>query len=93
LNDIYMDRVFVSVCGIDVARGLTVIEPEEGLTFRAMIHQAKQTIVVTDSTKLGVVSPALICPVSNIHMLITDARASDKAIAPFRERGIEVQRV
>jgi DeoR family transcriptional regulator, aga operon transcriptional repressor len=93
LNDIYMDRVFVSVCGIDVARGLTVIEPEEGLTFRAMIHQSKQTIVVTDSTKLGMVSPALICPVSNIHMLITDTRASDKAIAPFRDRGIEVQRV
>ena len=93
LNDIYMDRVFVSVCGIDVARGLTVIEPEEGLTFRAMIHQAKQTIVVTDSTKIGLVSPALICPVSNVHMLITDTRATDKVIAPFRERGIEVQRV
>jgi DeoR family transcriptional regulator of aga operon len=93
LNDIYMDRLFVSVCGIDIARGLTVIEPEEALTFRAMIHQSKQTIVVTDSTKIGVVSPALVCPISNIHMLITDTRASDKTIAPFRERGIEVQRV
>ena len=30
---------------------------------------------------------------SNIHMLITDVRATDKAIAPFLERGIEVQRV
>jgi DeoR family transcriptional regulator, aga operon transcriptional repressor len=93
LNDIYMDRVFVSVCGIEVARGLTVIEPEEALTFRAMIHQSKQTVVVTDSTKIGVVSPALVCPISNIHVLITDTRASDKAIAPFRERGIEVLRV
>jgi DeoR family transcriptional regulator, aga operon transcriptional repressor len=93
LSDIYMDRVFVSVCGIDVARGITLIEPEEGLTFRAMIHQAKQTIVAADSTKIGIVTPALICPISDIHMLITDARASDKAIAPFLERGIEVQRV
>ena len=31
LSDVYMDRVFVSVCGIDSARGITVIEPEEGL--------------------------------------------------------------
>lgn len=93
LNDIYMDRVFVSVCGIDVTRGATVIEPEEALTFRAMIHQSKQTVVVTDSTKLGVVSPALVCPIANVHTIITDTRASDKAIAPFRERGIEVQRV
>jgi|SRR5271165_1447051 len=93
LSDIYMDRVFVSVCGIDPARGITVIEPEEGLTFRSMIQQAKQTIVVTDSSKIGMVTPALICPISEIHLIITDTRATDKAIAPFLERGIEVRRV
>jgi len=93
LSDIYMDRVFVSVCGIDPARGITVIEPEEGLTFRSMIQQAKQTIVVADSSKFGMVTPALICPISDIHLVITDTRATDKAIAPFLERGIEVRRV
>jgi DeoR family transcriptional regulator, aga operon transcriptional repressor len=93
LSDIYMDRVFVSVCGIDPARGITVIEPEEGLTFRSMIQQAKQTVVVTDSSKIGMVTPALICPISEIHLIITDTRATDKAIAPFLERGIEVRRV
>jgi DeoR family transcriptional regulator, aga operon transcriptional repressor len=93
LSDIFMDRVFVSVCGIDVARGITVIEPEEGLTFRAMIRQAKQIVVVADSSKIGIVTPALICPVPEIHMFITDTRASDKAVAPFLQQGIEVQRV
>jgi DeoR family transcriptional regulator of aga operon len=93
LSDIYMDRVFVSVCGIDPARGITVIEPEEGLTFRSMIQQAKQTVVVADSSKIGMVTPALICPISDIHLVITDTRATDKAIAPFLERGIEVRRV
>jgi DeoR/GlpR family transcriptional regulator of sugar metabolism len=39
------------------------------------------------------VTPALICPISDIDMLITDKRASDKEITPFLERGIEVQRV
>jgi len=93
LSDIYMDRVFVSVCGIDPARGITVIEPEEGLTFRSMIQQAKQTIVVADSSKIGMVTPALICPISDIHVIITDTRATDKAVAPFLERGIDVRRV
>jgi hypothetical protein len=74
-----MDKVFISVCGIDVARGLTLIESEEALTFRAMIQQAKKTIVVADASKLGVVNPALVCPLSDIQMLITDTRASDKA--------------
>jgi DeoR family transcriptional regulator of aga operon len=93
LRDIYIDRLFVSVCGIDLARGVTVIEPEEGLTFRTMIHQAKQRVVVADSTKIGVVNPALVCPISDIELFITDTRASDKQIAPFLERGIQVQRV
>jgi DeoR family transcriptional regulator, aga operon transcriptional repressor len=93
LRDIYMDKVFVSVCGVDVARGITVIEPEESLTFRAMIHQAKMKIAVADSTKLGMVTPAFVCPISQINMLITDSRATDKAIAPFTEIGIEVRRV
>ncbi|HKU25630.1 MAG TPA: DeoR/GlpR family DNA-binding transcription regulator [Candidatus Sulfotelmatobacter sp.] len=93
LSDIYMDKVFVSVCGVDSGRGVTVIESEEALTFRAMIHQAKKVIVVTDSSKLGAVTPALVCPISDIHMLITDSRASDKTVALFTERGIEVKRV
>jgi DeoR family transcriptional regulator, aga operon transcriptional repressor len=49
--------------------------------------------VVADSSKIGIVTPALICPVPEIHMFITDTRASDKAVAPFLQQGIEVQRV
>jgi DeoR family transcriptional regulator of aga operon len=93
LKDMYMDKVFVSVCGLDAARGRTLIESEEALTFRAMIQQAKKTIVVADSSKLGLVAPALVCPISEVHMLITDTHASDKAVALFTERGVEVRRV
>jgi DeoR family transcriptional regulator of aga operon len=93
LSEVYMEKVFVSVCGIDVNRGVTVIESEEALTFRAMIRQAKTVIVVTDSSKLGAVTPALVCPISDIHILITDTRATDKMVAMFSERGVEVRRV
>jgi DeoR family transcriptional regulator, aga operon transcriptional repressor len=93
LNDIYLDKAFVSVCGIDVECGITVIEPDEALTFRAMIRQAKKVIVVADSSKIGTVTPARICPISQIHVLITDSNASDKAVRPFAERGVEVRRV
>ena len=93
LTDIYMDRVFVSACGIDPTRGVTIIEPEEALTFRAMIQQSKQAVLVGDSSKIGIVTPALICPISSIQVLITDTRATERAIAPFRECGIDVQRV
>ncbi|SRR5581483_10012500 len=93
LKDVYMDRVFVSVCGIDITRGITVIETEEALTFRTMIQQSKQVVVVADSTKIGIVTPALISPISQVHAIVTDMHASDQAITPFVDRGIEVRRV
>jgi DeoR family transcriptional regulator of aga operon len=92
LNDVYMDKVFLSVIGIDVERGATTLEADEALVFRKMLKQAKQVIVVADSSKLGKVSPAFICPLSDIHMLITDTGATDQAIEPFRQLGIEVIR-
>jgi DeoR family transcriptional regulator, aga operon transcriptional repressor len=93
LKDVYFDKVFVSVCGIDAQCGITVIESEEALTFRAMIRQAKNVIVVADSSKIRIVAPARICSISEVHVLITDTSASDKAIRVFAERGIEVRKV
>jgi len=93
LKDIYMDRVFVSACGVDIARGITVIESEEALTFRTMIQQAKQVVIVADSSKIGLVSPSLICHITAVNMLVTDTHATEKAVAPFVERGIDVRRV
>jgi DeoR family transcriptional regulator of aga operon len=92
LNDVYMDKVFLCVTGIDLERGATTLEADEALVFRKMLKQSKKVIVVSDSSKLGKVSPAFICPVSEIHMLITDTHASEKAIAPYLKLGIEVIR-
>ena len=93
LNDVYMDKVFLSVTGFDVERGATTLEADEALVFRKMLKQSKRVIVVADSSKLGRVSPAFICPLSDVHMLITDTGATDEAIEPFTRLGIEVQRV
>ena len=92
LDDVYMDKVFLSVIGLDVERGATTLETDEALVFRKMLKQAKQVIVVADSSKLGVVSPAFICPISEVHTLITDTGATNDAISAFTNRGIQVIR-
>ena len=93
LNDMYMDKLFVSACGVDSVRGVTIIEAEEAQTFRAMIRHAKNIIVVADSTKLGVVAPALVCPISQVHILITDSDAPDETVGPLIKAGVDVRRV
>jgi DeoR family transcriptional regulator of aga operon len=93
LNDVYMDRVFLSVIGLDIARGATTLETDEALVFRKMIKQAKQVIVVADSSKLGKVGAAYICPTSDVHLLITDTGASDGNVAQLSAGGMQVLRV
>jgi DeoR family transcriptional regulator, aga operon transcriptional repressor len=90
LNVVVMDRVFIGVCGVDPDRGATTIEADEAAVFRVMARRAKQVVVVADSSKVGMTSPAVICPVSDIDVLITDDGISDEAVKAFTHCGVQV---
>jgi DeoR family transcriptional regulator of aga operon len=90
LNVVVMDKVFIGVCGVDAERGATTIEAEEAAVFRAMCRRAKQVVIVADSSKVGMTSPAVICPASDIDVLITDDGVSESAVQAFRRCEVEV---
>lgn len=90
LSIVVMDRVFVGVCGVDPERGATTIEADEAAVFRAMTRQAKQVVVVADSSKVGMISPIIICPAAAIDILITDDSIPDDAVAAFEKTGVRV---
>ena len=90
LDDVYMDKVFLSVTGLDAEKGATTLEADEALVYRKMVKQAKQVIVAADSSKLGKVSPAFVCPASAIHVLITDTGAARESVAAFEQQGTRV---
>lgn len=92
LNDVYMDRLFLSVTGLDPERGVTSLETEEALVYRKMLEQSKQVIVVADSSKLGRVGQAFICPLTAIHYLITDTGASIESLSAYERVGIKTIR-
>jgi DeoR family transcriptional regulator of aga operon len=93
MSKVYVDLLFIGVNGLDAQKGLTCINGDEAEINRSMVQQAKRKIAVTDHSKLGVVTRWVICPTESIEMLITDSGATDKMIAPFLERKIEVRRV
>lgn len=93
VGEIFVDKVFIGVDGINSERGLTTNYPDQATIHRAMMRQARQKIVVADHHKIGVIGTALICPSSEVSILITNKGASDKSIAPFSEQGITVRRV
>ncbi len=93
LREIYLDKAFISVTGFDLSRGITTLEPEEATVALTMIEQAKQVIVVADSSKIQRVSPALICDIAAIHVLVTDTGLPDPLYDEISARGIQVLRV
>jgi DeoR family transcriptional regulator, aga operon transcriptional repressor len=93
LGEINVDRAFIGVCGMDAKRGASTIEMDEAVVFRAMAHQARQVVVVADSSKIGMVSPGLICPSTEVQMVITDDGASPDVVADLQAKGVEVMTV
>ena len=72
LNDLYLDKVFLGVTGFDLQRGASTLEMEEATVARAMVKQSKQVVIVADSSKMGMVSAAHVCPLTSVHTLVTD---------------------
>lgn len=93
LNMFVMDRLFLGVTGLHPERGATMIEPEEAAVSRVMVKQAREVIVVADSSKMGMVSPAVICPPREIDQLITDDGIDPETAAAFAAAGIRVTTV
>ena len=90
LDDVYMDKVFLSVTGLDPERGATTLEADEALVYRKMVKHSRQLIVVTDASKFGHVSPAYICATGEIHTIITTQGASPETLAPFERQGVRI---
>jgi DeoR family transcriptional regulator of aga operon len=90
LAGLNLDLVLVGVDGISARAGLTTHHEIEAHTNRALIDRASTVIVVTDSSKLGVVAFAQICPLGRATEVITDAAAPAAAIAELEFEGVRV---
>jgi DeoR family transcriptional regulator of aga operon len=90
LRDVYLDKAFIGITGFDLERGVTTLESEEAAVSLAMVRNSKRVIVVADSKKIGIVSPALICPISAVHVLVTDHDIPKHVHDELIARGIEV---
>ena len=89
-SKINVDTFFLTTCGISVERGITYQRMDEILVQNRMMEAAEKTIVIADSSKLGVNSLVKMCEIDQISMIITDAGASHDQIAAFRKAGVEM---
>lgn len=79
----HVDKAFIGVHGINFEAGLTSIATPQMQVKRAILHAAKEVYVLADSTKFGGGYLSVICPIKEVHKIITDEQVSkeDKQMA------------
>lgn len=71
------DVAILSPFGLEACKGATSYDPREAEIARAMIANARETIMLADHTKIGLVSRIAYCEASDISHLVVDAKAPD----------------
>ncbi len=84
------DKAIIGISGLLMEEGFFAAIPEEAEIKRLMSKNAKETIVVTDSSKIGTRALCFVCDFSCIHKLITDKNIPRPALDQLVKAGVEV---
>jgi DeoR family transcriptional regulator, fructose operon transcriptional repressor len=90
LSDLRADVAFIATNGLTVGHGLTTPDSDEAASKRAMIACARKTVVLADSTKLGVETAVRFATLDSIDVLVTDSDVEPADRRALESAGIEV---
>ncbi|WP_236975770.1 DeoR/GlpR family DNA-binding transcription regulator [Membranihabitans maritimus] len=90
LDQYVCSKLFLSVDGIDVQRGMTTASTYEASLNRRMIQSADKLIALVDSTKIGKISIGKIGAIQSIDCLIMDRPESESTIQEWNSFGFTV---
>ncbi|MFI6850324.1 DeoR/GlpR family DNA-binding transcription regulator [Kitasatospora sp. NBC_00085] len=72
LSQYHLDVAFIGVDGLTAEEGCTTHDEMEAQTDRAFLRSSARSVVLADSTKIGRVTFAEICPLAEVHDVVTD---------------------
>ena len=84
------DTYVMGVGGIDSDSGVTEFSLEDARVKRAALASVRRCIVVADSSKLGRVTFAQVCPLERVDVVITDDAATAEQIEALETEHVEV---
>lgn len=89
-SDLRFDTFVMGVGGIEAEAGLTEFNLDDARVKRSALGSAQRCVVVADSSKLGRVAFARICPLEQMDVLVTDTEAAPDDLAPIEAADVEV---
>lgn len=90
LGDLRADVAFVATNGISIGHGLTTPDRDEAAAKRAIIACARRTIVLADSTKIGLETAVRFAALADIDTLVTDGDIDRTDTRDLEKAGLEV---
>jgi len=88
-RNIFVDKAFIGISGIDLEKGITAADFIEAQTKKYILNCAKQIIALCDYSKIGHVSMNFVAPVKKINVFISDMEADNEFTEKLQEMEIE----
>lgn len=90
LNQFCVDIAFIGCGGVTLDHGITDYSSDSSELHAAIAQRAKRPVLVTDSSKFGRDSFAIIGPISTVSTIITDSNLPREYANAIREQGIQL---
>ena len=90
MDQLHVDTAFMGTIGLCSEKGMTTTDAREAHTKERVMAQARQVVLLADSSKIGKVSFMGFGSLADVDLLITDRKAAPKDIRQFRKQKIKV---
>lgn len=90
LQELHLDKAFMGTIGLATKEGMTTTDPSEAFTKELVMRQARQVILLADSSKAGKVAFARAGSLDEVDVLITDAKVDRQFAKELAEKKIKL---
>lgn len=86
----HTDKAFIGIGGISIENGLTEYNIEDSEIKKILLQNAREKIVVADSTKFGETTFNTVSPLEAVDVIITDSQAPPDIVSAIENLGVKV---
>lgn len=83
-----IDTLFLSLEGINLNDGISVVDVQDGHTKKVLVEKAKRVICMADHTKFNKSFFYKIAPITNVDLVVTDTGLDEATQELFRQNNI-----
>lgn len=90
LRSLRVDTAVLACCGVSLEDGITAYDVAEAAVKRVAMVSARRTILVAEAAKFSRTALAVVCPLAQVDILVTDSDTPGETVDAVRRAGVTV---